>query len=54
MDVGSNTGFGVTMKGPEGRDCGGEDEERAFGDAWKAWRAKRECSEVPANRITSA
>lgn len=52
MDVGSQSGFDVRTEGPEGRYCGAEDEDRAFGEAWRAWRAKEECPEVPANRIT--
>ncbi len=54
MDVGSDTGSVVDMEGSEGSFCGVEDDPRAFGEAWRAWRGSRERLEPPAKELPSA
>ncbi len=53
MDVGSNIGPGAGMGESKGSYCGAEAEERAFGEAWKAWGAKCEGPEPSAKRFKS-
>jgi len=54
VDVGSHAGL-VTREGElEGNHWGAEDEGRAFGKAWKAWRPRVEGLEVPAERVAVA
>jgi len=53
-DVGSDTGSVVDMEGSEGSFCGVEDDPRAFGEAWRAWRGSRERLEPPAKELPSA